>query len=38
MLAIVHYYASDLRILFSFEYNIGIDRLIIDRGERLLQS
>lgn len=36
--AIVHRYAPDLRLLFSFEYNIGIDRLIIDRGKRHLQS
>lgn len=38
MPAIVHRYASDLRLLFSMEYNIGIDRLIIDRGKRHLQS
>ena len=36
--AIVHRYAPDLRLLFSSEYNIGIDRLIIDRGKRHLPS
>ena len=38
MPAIVHRYASDLRILFSLEYNMSMDRLIIDRGKRHLQS